>query len=145
MKTAVVALGLFLGALAVGESADHVWQRGTWRGLQSTTTVSGGAISLPVGGTPPTTMIGALGIPITTPGTPATYITIPTTGADHHYAVDGPDGFRYVARTPREFATVIVNDPIEFSVEGKTLYLKGAKPKDVYRLTLVSTTRLPPP
>ena len=129
------------GYTAAIRAADHVWQQGIWRGVQ-TTTVSPGEIIYPVGGTAPSTVPGALGVPVTTPGTAATAARVPLVGEDHFYVIDGPVGLRYVARTRQVLTNIIVDAPIDFVVEGRGVFIKGLKPKQAYKLALISTTRL---
>lgn len=129
---------LLMSALSSVWAADHAWQHGVLRDLQFSSS-AGGAISLPIGGTPATTVAG-----VTIPGTAPTYLSIPTTDEQQYVTIDGPDGLRYIARWRRRLKSLIINDPIEFVVEGESLFVKGSKPGDAFKLRMVSTTRLPP-
>lgn len=126
----VLALGLPIAA------ADHAWQSGTLREVRVGST-GGGAVSVPIGGTPPTTVSG-----VTFPGVAPTYISIPMTAELEFLTIDGPNGMRYVARSPRHLKGFIINDPLDFTIEGDNVFVRGPKPNQSTKLRLVSTTRL---
>jgi hypothetical protein len=109
-------------APVVKPTDGHPWQAGIWRD-----------ISLLAG--PP----GSISIPIGT----MTY-SAPFADEQQYATIDGPDGLRYVARWRQRLTDAIVNDPMAFYLDGKWLYVKGAKPKQTHRMELLSTTRLAP-
>jgi hypothetical protein len=113
----------------------HVWQPGIWRDIR---VVSGtpGAMTLPVGGSPPVTIGNT-----TVPGTAPMYLTVPIDDKAEYVTIDGPDRLRYVARWRKRFKGVIINDPVEFSLEGDHLFIRGSK-GEALKLELVSTIRL---
>lgn len=128
---------LLLGTPLAG--AERHWQQGVLRDLQLVPE-NGGAISVPVGGTAPTTVAG-----VTIQGTAPTYLSFPMSGELQYVTIDGPGGLRYVARWPLRLTATIINDPIDFAVEGDYVYVKGDKhAESKKRLRLVSTTRLEP-
>ena len=141
MRRVLIVLVLLLASCPVF-AADHVWQQGLLRDLH-VGSAADGALSVPIGGTPPSTVAG-----VTIPGTAPTYVSVPITDEQQYVTIDGPDGLRYVARTrPRLIhkgvGPSIINDPITVAVEGTHLYVLGQKPGQVHKLSLVSTTRLP--
>ncbi len=83
------------------------------------------------------------GPPVILPGTAPTYFSIPISSEWQYITIEGSDGLRYVGRWQRKFRNIIINDPMEFTVEGRWLFVHGLKPNEAFRLELVSTTRLP--
>ena len=129
----VVALALISQFVA---AADHAWQSGTLREVRVGST-DGGAVSIPIGGTPPTTVAG-----VTIAGTAPMYLSFPMTAETEFFTIDGPSGMRYVARSNRHLKGFVINDPIDFTVERDNVFVRGPKPSQSTRLWLVSTTRL---
>lgn len=131
---------LVLCELAVGTLAakNRAWQTGHWRDSQIQVS-DGGAISIPIGGTPPSTVAG-----VTMPGTAPMYFSFPMTGTVQIVTVEGADGLLYVASRPITRAwPVIVNDPITFAIEWDRLYTQGngADPKKEFWFQIVKRIR----
>ena len=135
---ALLLVTALAGPATTISASEHQWQGGIWRDIQQVTQ-DGGAISIPVGGLQPYTVNG-----ITVPGAPPTYISIPTAAQTEYVTIDGPAGLRYVAAWRRHFTGVIVNDPIDFAVEGQHLYVRGTKAGQAHKLTIVKIIRLEP-
>lgn len=133
-----LTLVLLLVALAPLSAADHVWQHGTWRDVQHSSD-NGGSLTVPIGGTPPTVIAG-----VAVGGTAPTYLSFPMTVNTECVTIDSPDRIRYEACWQRRFKHVIVNDPIDFAVEGEKLFVRGDKKGESFRLAIVKATRLEP-
>jgi len=136
MLTRITALVL-VGSVAL-LAKDRPWQQGHWRDSELQT-VSGGTLSIPIGGTPPSTVAG-----VTIAGTAPTYLSIPTTGTVQVVQIDGDDGMTYIAVRPVSRPwPVIVNDPITFAIENDRLYTKGngADPMKEFWFTIVKRIR----
>lgn len=102
-------------------AADRQWQRGYWRDSELQT-VQAGSVTIPIGGTPPTTVAG-----VTVQGTPPTLLTFPSSGTVQAVVIDGDDGITYTAvRQVRAAWPVVVNDEITFAVDGERLYTKDS-------------------
>jgi hypothetical protein len=124
--------------IIVVTAKERTWQIGHWRDSQLESQ-NGGAVSIPIGGTAPTTVAG-----VTIQGTAPTYISIPVTGTVQIVTVEGPDNMVYVAsRAVGRAWPVIVNDEIIFAVEGDRLYTKGngADPKKEFWFGIVKRVR----
>jgi hypothetical protein len=117
----------------------HQWLKGKLRDVQLSSDGAVG-VSIPVGGTPPSTVAG-----VTIPGTAPTYINVSEDSTAQILTIDGPDGLRYVARSNRHLEGLIVNDPIDFAVEGRFLFVRGVKKGKEYKLLLTKTIRLEQP
>jgi hypothetical protein len=117
-------------------AADHKWQRGVWRDVQSSTQATT-SMSIPIGGTPSSVVAG-----VTIPGTAPTYMSFAIPVNTECVTIDGPDALRYVACWQRHFAKLIVNDPIDFAVEGSSLFVRGDKKNEAFKLKTVKIIRL---
>lgn len=100
---------------------ERQWLKGTWRDIQAVT-VNNGTVSLPTG----------LGV----------YINLPLNDATEVVTIDGPNGLQYIATADRHLVGVIVNDPLDFFVDGSRLYIPGDKKGKEYKLTIVKVIRL---
>lgn len=120
----------------VSAKDDHHWQQGILQSMH-VATEDGGSISIPVGGTP-ATKIGN----ITMPGTAPTYFSIPMSGLIECVAIDGMDGLRYTGCWYRHLPNLIINDPIDFAVDDKNLFIRDPQSKKTFKLSRATTMRL---
>lgn len=116
-KVMIFALACVVMSSAV-IAKDRHWQKGVWRDVQPVT-VHNGSVSVPIGNT---------------------FFSLPLNDATDVFTIDGPDGLQYVATYHRHLQGIIVNDPMEFAVEGKYVYVRLAGNEK--RLTLAKTIRL---
>ena len=132
-------LSLLVCGLVVSAAAEPAWQTGVLRDVQLRTGDTS-TVNIPVGGTPPTTVAG-----VTIPGTAPIYIGAASTNEWQVLTIDvAADHMRYVARTLVHLTHIIINDPIEFALDGKYLVVRETTPKKkTYKLTVVSRERLP--
>lgn len=116
MKTCLLAAWLVLGASSV-QAADRLWQQGIWRDQR------------PAGDPNAAVFVEGVMIPI---ADQSEFLTIDA------------EGLRYTVKSNRHRTGDIVNDPMEFQIDGESVYIRGPKPTESYKLRLVTRTRIAP-
>jgi hypothetical protein len=133
-RTALVLVVLVTATSAW--AGGHAWQRGIWRDIHSVT-ASSSTLTLPVTpGVPSTTVAG-----VALPGVPPSYMSLPVDDVVEVVTIDGTDGIRYVAQWRRHFTSAVINDPVDYAVEGDSLIVRAIKGKD-FKLRIVTRIRL---
>lgn len=118
MKILLLAFVLVASPLC---AADRLWQHGTWRDQR------------PAGD--PATMYN---IPIGTQS-----FSFPLVSTAEFLVIEGADGMLYTAKTNSHRKGIIVNDPVEFAIDGEKLVVRR-EDGSTWKMALVSRARTRP-
>jgi hypothetical protein len=139
----LLVVGLTFADLTAAAAKDRTWQKGLLLDTQQST-ASGGAVTIPVGGTPPTTVNG-----VVFPGQSPTLFTVPLDQTVEILTIKGADNIVYAASRPIGSSLaalqLVVSDPITYAIDGNKLFVQTedkGKLKE-HRFVIIKRTREP--